>query len=423
MRRCAGADGSAWSSPCPPPPPLQRQTPPAGPGASRWLPFGDDSRARRLVKVAAWLVGIALAVGALELLGVDVRGWFSDLWDALSGVGLGYLLAGWALQTVQTTMTALGWFSILRAAFPAAPVALSAGARRLRGRRRDERVPAREHRHARDAADVRRDHPRGQLPGVLGGMVVQKIFFTVAGTFVYVYLFAVGAGIVRAAALRPARPSRPGARDRRRRGLLLVVLGRIFWRKLKGLWEKAMQGGAILASRREYAVRVVLPSFVAWLAKLGVIAVFLAAYGITVTFHTIMSVMGGNSIANTVSVTPGGVGVNQATNVAALNDVTDAATATAYSLGQQLAVTAWNIGFAVAVVIWAFGWTGGKILVEQSYADAKVKVEQQRAARAETKAAKRAEHGGSARVAVAAARRTPRPVRRTLPRPARRGSG
>ena len=90
-----------------------------------------------------------------------------------------------------------------------------------------------------------------------------------------------------------------------------------------------------------------LPSFGAWLAKLGVIAVFLAGYGIAVTFHTVMSVAGGNSIANTVSVTPGGVGVNQATNVAALGDVTDAATATAYSLGQQLAVTAWNIAFAI----------------------------------------------------------------------------
>ena len=117
-----------------------------------------------------------------------------------------------------------------------------------------------------------------------------------------------------------------------------------------------------------------LPSLGAWLAKLGVIAVFLAGYGITVTFHSVMSVVGGNSIANTVSVTPGGVGVNQATNVAALNDVTDAATATAYSLGQQLAVTAWNIVFALALVIWAFGWAGGKVLVERSYTDAKVKV-------------------------------------------------
>ena len=173
-------------------------------------------------------------------------------------------------------------------------------------------------------------------------------------------------------------------------GMLLVVLGRMFWRKLEGLWAKAVQGGAILARRRDYALKVALPSFGAWLAKLGVIAVFLAGYGITVSFHTVMSVMGGNSIANTVSVTPGGVGVNQAANVAALNDVTDAATATAYSLGQQLAITAWNIAFAVVLVIWAFGWTGGKLLVEQSYTDAKVKVEQQKAQRAEAKGAKRA---------------------------------
>jgi uncharacterized membrane protein YbhN (UPF0104 family) len=103
-----------------------------------------------------------------------------------------------------------------------------------------------------------------------------------------------------------------------------------------------------------------------------------------------MSVVGGNSIANTVSVTPGGVGVNQATNVAALNDVTDAATATAYSLGQQLAITGWNIAFAVVLVIWAFGWTGGKLLVEQSYGDAKVKVSEQKAQRAKTKAERRA---------------------------------
>lgn len=125
-----------------------------------------------------------------------------------------------------------------------------------------------------------------------------------------------------------------------------------------------------------------LPSFGAWLAKLGVIAVFLAGYGIPVTFHSVMSVVGGNSIANTVSVTPGGVGVNQATNVAALSGVTDAATAAAYSLGQQLAITAWNIAFALVVVLWAFGWAGGKALVERSYADAKVKAADRKVNRA-----------------------------------------
>jgi uncharacterized membrane protein YbhN (UPF0104 family) len=348
----------------------------------RWLPFGDPSRRRRLVKVAAWLAGIALVLLLLELLGVDIAGWFSDVWDALTGIGFGYLAAGWSLQTAQTTLTALGWYFILRAAYPSAPVpyrqilAAYAIGVALNGF-----LPANIGTFVMLLMFVA-IVPGANFAGVLGGMLVQKIFFTLAGAFVYVYLFA----------------SVPGTFERQLKlphdhpvlmvgalaggAFLVVVLARIFRRKLRGVVEKAMQGGTILARPREYLVRVALPSLAAWLAKLGVIAVFLAGYGIAVTFHTVMSVAGGNSIANTVSVTPGGVGVNQATNVAALADVTDTATATAYSLGQQLAVTAWNIAFAVVLMIWAFGWAGGKLLVEQSYVDAKVKVAEQKERRA-----------------------------------------
>ena len=343
-----------------------------------------------MTKVAAWLAGIALAIVALELVGVDIAGWFSSLWDSLTGIGIGYLVAGWSLQTLQTTLTALGWFFILRAAYPRAPLpyrqVLAAYAT---GVALNGFLPANIGTFVMLLMLVAIT-PGANLPGVLGGMLVQKIFFTLAGTFVYVYLFASVPGTFeRQLELPHDHPvlmlaALAGA------ALLLVVLARVFRRRLHELVEKAKQGGAILARPRDYLVRVALPSFGAWLAKFGVIAVFLSGYGIAVTFHTVMSVMGGNSIANTVSVTPGGVGVNQATNVAALSDVTDAATATAYSLGQQLAVTAWNIFFAVALVVWAFGWTGGKVLVEQSYADAKVKVGEQKAQRAETRATKRA---------------------------------
>ena len=355
-----------------------------------WLPFEDPSRGRRLLKVLAWIAGTALVVTVLGLVGVNVTGWLDRLWDTLTGIGLGYLVAGWSLQTLQTSLTALGWYFILRAGYPDAPapyrqvLAAYATGVALNGF-----LPANIGTFVMLLMFVA-IIPAANFPGVLGGMLVQKIFFTLAGAFVYIYLFAsvpgtferqfklphdhpvlmiaVGAGVV----------------------LLIVLLLRIFRRKLPGLIERAKQGGAILARPRQYLVRVFLPSFGAWLAKLGVIAVFLAGYGISVTFHSVMSVMGGNSIANTVSVTPGGVGVNQAANVAALGNVTDAATATAYSLGQQLAVTAWNIGFAIVLVIWAFGWAGGRQLVETSYADAKVKVAEQKEQRAEARAAKRA---------------------------------
>jgi uncharacterized membrane protein YbhN (UPF0104 family) len=354
------------------------------------LPFEDPSRGRRLLKVLAWIAGTAAVVAILGLVGVNVTGWLDRLWDTLTGIGVGYLVAGWSLQTLQTSLTALGWYFILRAGFPDAPapyrqvLAAYATGVALNGF-----LPANIGTFVMLLMFVA-IIPSANFSGVLGGMLVQKIFFTLAGAFVYVYLFASVPGTFERQFKLPH--DHPVLMVAAAAGvvLLIVLLLRIFRRKLPGLIEKAKQGGAILTRPRQYLVRVFLPSFGAWLAKLGVIAVFLTGYGISVTFHTVMSVMGGNSIANTVSVTPGGVGVNQAANVAALGNVTDAATATAYSLGQQLAVTAWNIGFAIVLVIWAFGWVGGRELVETSYADAKVKVAEQKEQRAVKREAKRA---------------------------------
>jgi hypothetical protein len=62
--------------------------------------------------------------------------------------------------------------------------------------------------------------------------------------------------------------------------------------------------------------------------------------------------------------------------VVALQDYTNADTATAYSLSQQLVTTAVNLGYALLLVVLIFGWTGGKLLVSASYADAKVKAKE-----------------------------------------------
>jgi uncharacterized membrane protein YbhN (UPF0104 family) len=357
-------------------------------------PFHDRSRPRRLLKVLAWLGGIAAALIVLNLLGCDISGWISDLWDTLTDISLAYIIPGLALQTVQTTMTALAWYFILQAGFPDGGVdyrqILAAYAA---GVAMNGFLPANIGTFASLLMYVALI--RGAtFAGVLGGMVVQKIFFTVAGTFVYLYLFL----------------SVPGSFDLQLSGpsnhpvltvsilvggaFLIFLAARIFWRKLHGLWEKAKQGGAILAHPRDYFVKVATPSFVAWLAKIGVTAIFMAAYSIPVTFHSVMSVLGGNSLANTVSFTPGGVGITQAANVAALNQVATPEQATAYSLGQQIIVTAWNVVFAVILIVWVFGWAGGKLLVTDSYTGAKEKAAEQSAEhkqrRQEKKATRRA---------------------------------
>jgi uncharacterized membrane protein YbhN (UPF0104 family) len=221
--------------------------------------------------------------------------------------------------------------------------------------------------------------------GVFAGYLIQKIFFTVVGALVYVYLFmSVGGSFdIKLSFVHEHRVATVlvaiGA------VVLVVVLVRIFWPRLRGLWEQAKQGGGIITNRRAYLGGVFLPELLGWIAKLGVIAVFLAAYSIPVSFHTVMQVVGGNSIANVASVTPGGVGVNQAFNVASLREVTDATTATAYSVGQQLVTTVWNIVFAVVLLIWVFGWSGGRELVSTSYAGAKEKVRERGSAHTSAK--------------------------------------
>ena len=269
---------------------------------------------RRIALVVGWLCAVALVVLVLHLLGVDVEGWFTSLWDALTAVDPEDVLLGLGLQTLDTFLSAIAWLAILRAAYPRAGIEalpiITAYAVAVAG---NDILPASLGTLVMLvmlAAII----PGATFPGLLGGQVVHKLFFVAAGAFVYLYLFLsvpgsfslqlglvadhVGLAIVLGAAVVG--------------GVVLVV--RAFWGKLRGLWERAKQGGVILADTRAFVLKVVLPELAAWICRLGVIGVFLAAYGIPVTFHTIMSVAGGNSLANVVSVTPGGAGVNQAVN-------------------------------------------------------------------------------------------------------------
>ena len=358
-------------------------------------PLRDDSRKRRFAKLAGWALGIAAVLLVSNLLGWDLVGWLQDVWDQVTAISVASLIAACTLQTAQTALTAVSWLYILRAAYPnvtigyrpiLAAYAISVAMNNV--------LPANLGTFALLLMFVALI-PGATFPGVFAGYLVQKIFFTVIGAFVYLYLFLSVPGMTVEGSRSPDWDwfGEHGA------ATLLIVAGgvflivlllRMFWRQVKKLWEKAKVGGAILSRPREYFLKVFLPSFGGWLAKLGVIAVFLAAYGIPVTFDSVMHVVGSNSIANTVSVTPGGVGVNQAMNVIALDEYTDANTATAYSIGQQLVTTAWNMIFAIALACWVFGWTGGKKLVTESYTGAKEKVSEQKAERAEKRAEKKA---------------------------------
>ena len=328
---------------------------------------------RRLAQIAAWIGGVALLLFVLDLLGVPAGEWIRDLFRKVGDVPPWAIVAGIGLETTQTSLAALAWFGILRAALPRA------------------RIPYRLVLACYAVAVAL----NGFLPANLGtwvmllmfttliagasfamvfsGLLVEKIPFTVFNLALYLYLFLTVSGsfsiklgfladhtaLVVAIAIGAV--------------VLLALLARIFWRRLEGLRAQLVNGGAILRSPRRTLTDLFLPVLGSYAARLAIVAVFLGAYGIPVSFHNVATVTASNSISNSVSATPGGVGVTQAMNSAALHDSTSASTATAYSIGQQLIVTSWDVLFAVILVSWVFGWSGGKALVESSYEDAKAK--------------------------------------------------
>lgn len=335
-----------------------------------------------------WVLLVVVIGAAANLLGWDIRGWFSSLWDTITSISAASLIAAIGLMIVQTTATAFAWYSILRFAYP-------------------ERTKWRDI-LAGYAVSVALN---GILPAnigtlvflimltiligmsfasVLGAYAVEKIFFTLSGTFVYLYLFLTVGGSfdisfdwVHTHTAATIVVFGGGI-------LLLVLLARRFWPHVVEWWHKAEEGGAILGRPRAYLGRVFLPSLIGWAAMLATIGVFLNAYGIPVSFDTLMHVAGGNSLANVTSFTPGGVGVTQAWNVASLNGVASAQDATAYSVAQQLVGTAWNIVYALILMIWAWGWGGGKQLVSDSYAEAKRRQAEEQEKRRAKKAARSA---------------------------------
>src|SRR5437773_1587882 len=137
------------------------------------------------------LVGamVIVVIGALaNLLGWDISGWFGDVWDTITTISAASLVGAVLLKTLQTTLTALGWYGILRFAYPgkvrwldilacyAASVALNsilpANIGTLVMLLMFSAIIA-----------------GATFAAVLGGYAVQKIFWTLSGTFVYLYLF------------------------------------------------------------------------------------------------------------------------------------------------------------------------------------------------------------------------------------------
>lgn len=317
---------------------------------------------------AAAVIAVAVFIGAL-LAGWDVRAWLAASWDSFTSISLAYVVPALALQSLGLCLSGAAWTGILRYAYPRGEVSyIRVLACCTTGAALNHVLPANAG-TAVTALMLVATIASATPAGIIAAAAVEKLFFAVLGAVVWVYLFlTVGGSFDR----KFAFVSQHAWAVALVAVLVIVILavgGRLAWRRLKRVWEEARQGGSIVRDPRAYAARVALPQLLAWCCRVAVVALLLAAYRIPVRFHTLMGVLGGNSVSNLASVTPGGIGINQAFNVASLRDVTSSANANAYSVAHQLLTTVWSIVFAAVILGIAFGPAGGR-LVAQAYGQA-----------------------------------------------------
>ena len=350
------------------------------------------SRRGRIVKIASWLLGLALFWLLLQLLGIDVKGWLEQFWDELQSIPRGYTATALLFQTGQTLFSGLAYYGILKAAYRREVRVWPVLAAYSVGVAMNGFLPANIGTFVTLIMFVA-IIPSCTIGGAIAAYLVQKIFYTLAGTFVYLYMFLSVPGAFDISFGNET--AHPGLTLAVVAGgtVLLALLARIFWRQVKRLWAQAKAGGVILSTPKRYLSRVFLPSFLGWLCKIAVTGIFLAAFAIPVTFESVMWVFGSGSLANVASFTPGSIGVTQATNALALKTCCQVPhqQSVDYSTAQQLVTTAWNQLVAIVLVIWVFGWSGGKTLVRDSYVDAKVKVEETKEGRRQKRLEKKTE--------------------------------
>jgi uncharacterized membrane protein YbhN (UPF0104 family) len=306
-----------------------------------------------------------------NLLG-DLWGWIADVAGHIADVSVYWLILALALKTAESALIGLAWRNILRAAYTNSKLSFKiAWGASQGGTAINAVLPA----QAGTVAMIgifRTSIPGASVAGVTSATVVESSFFAAVSvvTILIVAIFlprtvSKGSPSNEIGDFFAAHPVLIGV------VVVAVILIVYFgWPRVKRRvveeWSKAKQGAAIFRDRRRYAREVALPSALSYACRMGVTAVFMAAFDLPVTFFTVFLVASSHTLSQLFAITPGGVGQTQALDLVTLRRYASSENIAAFSVTQDSVITAWNIVLGVAVMLWAFGYTQTKAMLRRS---------------------------------------------------------
>ena len=306
-----------------------------------------------------------------NLLG-DLWGWIADVAGHIADVSVYWLLLALALKTTESAFIGLAWRNILRAAYPSSNLSFKiAWGASQGGTAINAVLPA----QAGTVAMIgifRASIPGASVAGVTSATVVESLFFAAVSvaTIVIVAIFlprtvSEGSPSNEIGGFFTAHPILIGVV-----AVALILIVHFVWprakRRVVEEWKKAKQGAAIFRDWRRYVREVALPSGLSYACRMGVTAVFMAAFNLPVTFFTVFLVASSHTLSQLFAITPGGVGQTQALDLLTLRRYASSENIAAFSVTQDSVITAWNIVLGVAVMLWAFGYTQTKAMLRKS---------------------------------------------------------
>lgn len=279
-------------------------------------------------------------------------GGLDSVTDRLGSVDPRLAALALVLHVTNHGLRSVAWRNVLAAAYPERRLRLlPVAAAYASGVALNAVAPAR----GGDAAKVgllRAAIPGSNVATIASTMSILVLFDMVMATVLVLIVAAAGLVPIQLPSLAGAWPFALGV------VVVLAVAGRLLAsrarRRVRALWSKMRQGGAILRTPTRYLHRVALVQSAAWACRVGVIMCLLAGFGLPASVPTAAVVMIMCGASTLVPLTPGGAGTQQVMVALALSQTASAAAVVSFSVAMQAGVTLVNALLGLAGAMAAF---------------------------------------------------------------------
>jgi len=140
--------------------------------------------------------------------------------------------------------------------------------------------------------------------------------------------------------------------------LALILLVRLFRRRLRAALASGAAGFAIIRSPRVFVTRVLAWKLLAWALRFAAVWAFLAAFHLPATLWTAAAVVAAQNVAASLPLLPGNAGTQQAAIAVALAGTASSASIVGFGIGMQAATVALDIVVGVLALTLALGARG-----------------------------------------------------------------